>query len=360
MPKHTVIQHPEFATHYGFIRPSSREKIASTFLNPTTFKEYCNNVKSPTVCYLGDDVAKRLPNPAEEDKFYIEGVYNGYFGETLESSCGNGTCVGHFINGPCDSKSRSESQMYHNMIPMVSNGSIPFIGGYNEDDAFDIWRAADATKSNVMLVWPSPSDFSAKFANTNSSFFRVQFPESTEECIDHQKKRTLKRCSSNETERVGADEFKELSKCDYPLERTVKVISSTLKKTYDTVQDAKRSPALDFMYTFKIELHSMQDILNEIDTIKNEVNEVGDGYAEREAVCRWVYSNLQRIELSIPKGFPREIEIEVNNALVHAAIVVASIAMVLILVVSILIFKYRHARAIRYAQVTFLAWMMGG
>ena len=37
IPKFTVMEHPEFATYNGYVGEHNRQKVASTFLKPTTW-----------------------------------------------------------------------------------------------------------------------------------------------------------------------------------------------------------------------------------------------------------------------------------------------------------------------------------
>ena len=355
VPEFTVTKNPQFATHYGFIKENNKPKISSSFLKATTWGDYCSKVHSAAYCSSGDDTAVRNPQTKqEEESFFIDGLYNGYFRNTTDSFCDedNQGCYGHFIDSECSSRTRSEAQMYWNDIPMKSRGPGSVNGGYSPQQTIQIWQAANKTKSDVMVVWESPSYVIANFADSDASWFRVQFPESTEECVDYQRNNTLK-CTTNETERVGDDP---LASCDYPIERPIKVISSILKTIYDSSPDAKRSPALDFMNTFKVEIHVMQEILNEM----YRIQKVDFMNAEREAVCKWVYDHLESIELSVPKGYPREIIRQFNNQLVIAAIIITGFTMFFICIVIVLIYKYRNKRPIRYAQVPFLAWIMIG
>ena len=361
VPRFTVGNHPEFATYLGFKGEANKRNVASNFLKPFTWKEYCTKIVTEEVCLSGNDtIAKQLPSNEEEEARYFKlGAFHGHFNATLDSDCTNNSgCFGHLINNECNARAFSEAQMFWNNISIKSMGPLEPNGGYTDDQMVNIFEAANWTKSNVLFVWSLPSALVSNFEDTDASWFRVQFPEPTEACQQIQLSDSLQ-CTEKEEDRVGNSEHF----CDYPVERTVKYISSDLKRINDAASLAKKSPALDFLQTFRIKLHTMQDIFDETVRIAQlfQYFENDSIYGDREATCRWIYDNLDYIETLIPTGFPRQIRIESEvSKLLQAAMIIASVAFCLLISVLLVIFFCRNKPAIRFSQVAFLAWMIAG
>ena len=364
VPKFTVDSHPEFATYHGFKDEANRQNVASNFLKPFNWKEYCTEIVTEDVCASGNDtVAKRLPATEEEEGLYfLLGEFIGHFNVTNDSDCTNNPeCFGHLINNECNARAFSEAQMFWNDISMKSMGPLEPNGGYTDDQMVNIFEAANWTRSNVLFVWSLPSLLVSNFEDTDASWFRVQFPDPTEACQQKQLSDDLS-CTDNELDRVGNS----LHFCDYPVERTVKIISSELKKIHDATSLASKSPALDFLQTFRIKLHTMQEIMDETVRLSHKLQDfdLDSTYPDREATCRWIYDNLEQIELELlPIGYPRKIVQQVgtmNQGLSKVAVSFAGLSLCTILCVSILIVTNRSKSAIRQAQVAFLVWMLIG
>ena len=358
IPQHTVRKFPEFATYRGFLK--DRQKVASTFLKPTTWEEYCSIVVTEDQCKSGNStIARRLPRDENErKKYFLKNAYKGHFRETNDMDCSNNAnCSGHFINTDCALRSNSEAQMYWNNVPLVSVGPAEN-GGYSDKQAIEIWNAANATRSHVLISWGQPSVYLGNYAGDwNSSFFRVAFPESTPECREKQLSKPLV-CTSDRSQRIGDSP---LYRCDYPEEYTEKIISAELKRIYDEAPEEEKSPALDFLNAFRIEDSTMQEIFTEISRIGLKLILYEEGYVDREAVCKWVYDNLENIVKSmIPSGYPRTFVEETNVKLANAAISISCICLVCLICIIFITIKFRNKSAIRFAQLSFLVWMMGG
>ncbi len=366
VPKFTVDNHPEFATYHGYKGETNRQNVASNFLKPFNWKQYCFEIATEDICASGNDtVAKRLPaNEEEEEMFFLQDVFFGHFNATSDSDCTNNSeCFGHFIDIYCDSRSFSEAQMFWNNIPMKSKGPIEPNGAYNDDQFYEIILAANWTKSNVFFIYNTPNMFGSSFIDSDFSWFRVQFPEPTEACQQIQERRIVK-CTDNELDRIGNN----LLYCDYPIERTVKIVSSELKKTHDMSPMTTRSPALDFLQTFRIKFHTMQEIFDEVIRLAIELGKFDDQdgsmYPEKEATCKWLYDHIEEIESDLPKGYPRKVlqkEESINkDMIVITAMVCACVSLCVLLCVSTLIGMNRNKSAILQAQRAFLMWMILG
>ena len=152
IPKFTALKDPSLTTIYGIAGPNNREKLARTFKRPTTWKEYCDEV-SLDGCSTDDGVAARPPSESEEDSMFSEGSYTGHFRFTKANICnelGSEPCTGHFADYPCGWNSQAPNQIYHNEIALQSDGTNDHRGGYSYSQLVGIWRAANATKEDVM------------------------------------------------------------------------------------------------------------------------------------------------------------------------------------------------------------------
>ena len=100
--KYTAVKDPTLVSYLGLQGEANRRKLAETFLRPTTWKEYCDEV-NPTQCQLPDGVALRAPgDEAENDRMFVDGVYIGHFRKTAENDCDlyPNNCTGHIGNFP--------------------------------------------------------------------------------------------------------------------------------------------------------------------------------------------------------------------------------------------------------------------
>ncbi len=153
IPKFTAIRDPSLTTIYGLAGQKNRQKLAETFKRPTTWKQYCDEV-SLNGCATNDGVASRPPIESEEDSMFSEGSYIGHFRFTQANNCtgfpNSETCTGHFTDYPCGWNSQAPIQIFHNQIALQSDGENDSRGGYSYSQLVDIWRAANATKENVM------------------------------------------------------------------------------------------------------------------------------------------------------------------------------------------------------------------
>ena len=363
IPSYTVLDSPEFATWNGFIDPKNRKKLASMFLRPTTWLEYCNEIKSKEICESGNDtIAFGYPlNEEQENSYFVNKFFYGYFRNTAESECGNETdaCYGHYVGSKCAPRRlHDERLIYFHNIPMITRGKEEFNNGYDWKARAEIWGAALHNRAHVMMVIGTPNSKVRQAKKTDKTAFRVQFPVPTEECIRYVKSNSFQ-CSDDLQNRLGGNYL--TARCDFPQERTMKIVSSLVKKVYDSVPITKKSPALDFINSFSVELNTIQHIIDKASIMPTRVDgDAGFGYAEREEVCRWVYDNIEKIEQLIPRGYPRNFVIESAMTLSSMSLLFSVASTLLIFCISTVTYKMRHTRIIRLAQFTFLTWMLGG
>lgn len=173
IPKFTAERDPTLLSYIGMAGPENRRKLAERFLRPTTWKEYCTEV-SPTNCTTttttnggtsssNDTVAVRPPDPkydgANSDRFFVEGLYQGHFRKTAKNDCdlNPSSCTGHIFDYPCEWYSYVVPQAYHLGISVEGDGVGPRgSGGYAYGDLVDALKAANATKSDILIFWWTP------------------------------------------------------------------------------------------------------------------------------------------------------------------------------------------------------------
>ena len=143
-----------------------------------------------------------------------------------------------------------ESYIYQEKIPLDPNnapGGGP--NGYTASQLMEMWTAANATRSHLMMMWWEPEPLYQRFVGTDAEFQHVMLKPYTLEC-DAARDVYKDECSTNLTERVGTPEMS----CDNPPEPLRKLISGGL---YDVLNDpeipeASRSPAYDALRLFQI------------------------------------------------------------------------------------------------------------
>ena len=364
IPQHTLLEYPEFATFRG-LKDSleNRQKLASIFLKPVTWGTYCSLIVSESSCAFGNaSNAERLPmDDFERDKYWVPSLYKGYFQETSESFCNDTSieCFGHFIDTICEHRSNAEALMYWNNIPLVSRGPVGYNKGYYSDQTWEIVLAAYETKSHVLIVGESPSIVEAFFTKIlGESIHRVQFPSYTDESVRFNLLKSDFICSNNKTERIGVHP---IAGYDFPVEYSQKIVSSELKKAYDSASHATRSPALDFIQAFKVDTFTMTQMFVELLEYMLLGHEQGiGGIDERETVCHWVYNQLEQIEPLIPYNYPRDI-VPVRSTVLQQISITMSVCTVIILAfLSSLTYALRDRTAIRNSQLAFLFWILAG
>lgn len=156
VPRFTAERDPSLSTYLRLSGEKNRHRLAETFKRPTTWKTYCEEVSTDN-CATDDGVASRSPGAEEEDSMFVEGLYTGHFRATEENDCNNfpNTCNGHVADYPCEWKSFVTQQMHHLDIALRSSGPS-LNGGYTYSQLNEIWHAANATKSDVMMLWWTP------------------------------------------------------------------------------------------------------------------------------------------------------------------------------------------------------------
>jgi hypothetical protein len=348
--KFTADKHPEVVSHLGLKGEENRQKLAELFLRPTSWKDYCEQV-SPDLCESDDGVAKRAPVDENEGKtFFLEGSYTGHFRKTEENDCDTNptNCTGHIGDFPCGWQSFVEAQCHHLGMALRSSGDQPGSRGYSYSRLVEMWKAANATKSNLLMMWWTPEALYQSFAGTDAAFLKVNMPPATQECVENRVNYT-ERCEEDPAIRVGSPK----GVCDDSAKPLEKYISGGLfPAIYDSsIPEALRNPGHSVLDQFSIT--ALQ--LNEIFDLSREKGSM------REAVCEWASENMEYLNTLVPRAYPRvQLEKEHHSGLLIAATIMGGLSMFLVMVTGWKVHSRRNKRAMRLAQLEFLWILLAG
>ena len=391
--KFTVEEHPQFAIHLGLQGEENREILAQTFKRPTTWLDYCTQV-STSNCSIPDNVTQRPPNNStdEEAQYYNEGNYIGHFRYTDDNDCElhPTSCTGHIADFPCNWDSFVQPQIKYLNIPLKSSGPEEPIGGYTYSRLVELWRAANATKSNLIMHYWTPEPLVQEFVDTDAEFIRITMPPPSQLCADSRRSEKYQ-CSYNTTLLYGLEE----GTCEESAKNLYKVVVGNLFDVIydDQIPEPIRSPAYDALRLFEIselQLGQIFDYLHKSSSVSSIIAENGqnssDGTATttsrnvtaRDAVCRWVIENLDLLHTFVPRTYPRIINSANsgivtstpnsshnvlktdNNVVSTIATVLGCTSTILVLCMWYMVHKNMSLRAIRFAQIEFLYLLLGG
>jgi len=413
VPKFLLQENPQWAHWLGWTGETNRKRIAETFFVPTTFQQYCteivpHNCTVPTLFNNG-----RPPqNEVEANKYFIpNGIYNGYFRRTEQNDCdlNPNTCVGHITDVPCEWATFAVAQAYHLNISVASQGPLLPNFGYNYGDLLDIWAAANATKSPVLMYWWYPEPTYQLYVGTSAEMQAVQLPPPRQECIDN-RVTPSQRCStesmsleeqagnplggscdseahglkkvvvknlysslngvspsttSSSSTSASDQESTTAESTSVPLPSTMTTATpvSTMSgsgNTSDKFNPALRSPAYEAITALSLTELNLGDI---IDAWEHRGLDKW-GYDPREAVCEWVVQNLPTLQTWIPRTYPRVVQIDAYN---HGHEILFGVAQgfgifvsVLVLATAGLVFWWRKRPLLVFAQVGFLFILLLG
>lgn len=356
--KFSVENDPTLISYLGLMGDENRNKLAETFLRPTTWQDYCETV-SINNCTTPDNVAQRGPETIEEnEQYYSESNYIGHFRATDDNNCtlSPSTCTGHVADFPCGWNSYLLPQIHYLNMALKSTGSDGPGGGYPYERLVEMWKAANATKSSLMMQYFAPEPLYQEFLGTDAEFIKVTLPTRTQECLNS--RRPLDdMCSEDEAIRIGEPE----GICEESAKPLWKVIVGNL---YDRINDPSipipiRSPAYDVLQVFQISELQLGQIF---DYRRIEAT-------PRDAVCRWVSENLDYLQTFIPRDFPRIINDDISNStiggtsnepIVYIATVLGGITTVVVVLTWLMVYQRRTVHAIRMAQIEFLYLLLAG
>jgi hypothetical protein len=161
------------------------------------------------------------------------------------------TCTGHVTLAPCQYSVKTEAQLYWNNIDgLSSDGPLQPSNNYEPASLEQIWRAANATRSHVLIDAAQPSDvITIEFAQTDFEFQMVIMPSPSTECFAN-RVGTAAKCSENKMHRVGKKE----GSCGDDVERLTRLIASSIQQHTYEQNEADRSAASDYLQKFKFRI----------------------------------------------------------------------------------------------------------
>lgn len=353
IPKFTAERDPSLVSYTGLVGEKNRQKLAQTFLRPISWSDYCQLV-SEDLCASEDGVALRAPlSEAEAKSYFWPDAYSGHFRATDENDCDQNpfNCTGHIADFPCSWGASVSQQVHHLNIALKSSGPDE-AGGYSYTELTQIWAAANATKSDVIMLWWSPEVLYQTFLGTDAEYTRVVLPPPTQTCTENRVAEP--RCGFSLNEINGSPE----GACDFSPQILQKVISKALQDKSNSVPQELWSPSYDALMNYKIsdlQLGRIFDYWHE-----SEIDKWNFG--PRKAACRWVAENINLMKTFIPASHPRVIEPEdmAGTVLFIIALVLAIIALSLEGLSILLTTLKRKKRSIFYAQEQYLYLLLFG
>jgi uncharacterized membrane protein YidH (DUF202 family) len=214
-----------------------------------------------------------------------------------------------------------------------------------------IWRAANATKSNVIFWWYKPDPTTEEFSGTDAEFQQVLLPEATEAC-SKARISPLDRCSTDPWARRG----EALGACDSEAHALQKVVATSLRQKSSP---AYQSPAYEAIKNLKISDLAMNTILR--DWVNGNFEDPW-GYGPRKAVCEWVANNLDVLDGFVPPGYPRVLtnDSHYDEPWLYIFYALGGLSATLVVVVSIITYHYRKKWVFVVAQPLFLPLILSG
>jgi hypothetical protein len=341
----TLENDPSLGNYFGLKGEEHRVKLAKTFLRPTTWKDYCEQV-SANNCTSDDGVAKRPPTTDEYQSMFGEGAYTGHFRATAANDCVTypTNCTGHIADYPCGWTSYLEAQAYYIPIYLKSNGPEPGSGGYTYSQLTGIIRAANATRSNLMIFWWQPEPLFQSLIGTDAELIKVTLPTKTQQCIDARQD-TPDMCSPNLLTRVG----KPAGACDESSKPLQKLISTSLELLAKdpSAPTATWSPAHDAVRLYQISEYQLDVIFSY----------TRNASSPRETICQWAVDNMDFLRSFVPPTYPRIAKEYEIGSLPYVSMSFGALACSLVLATAFQVYKKRNRPAIKHAQIEFL-WLL--
>ena len=141
-----------------------------------------------------------------------------------------------------------EQQFHHLGIAMRSQGQEAGCQGYTNDEMTDIWAAANATQTNILMQLSSPHPL-------EDHMVRVQLPVATEECLANKVSAKV-RCSNEKSERVGDSK----GVCDEPPQVMQRLVVDSLLSMSNDEEEGIQSPALDVLSALSLSEWQIKEI----------------------------------------------------------------------------------------------------
>ena len=346
--KFTVEQDPSLALYLGLQGEEKRRYLAETFLRPTSWHEYCTEV-SPFNCTLPTNVSLRAPETDEERlQFYNWPNYMGHFRKTEDNDCDlhPTNCTGHIADFPCHWDSFVTPQLHYLNIALKSSGPDGPVGGYPYARLVEMWKAANATRSNLIMYYWTPETLYQEFAGTEAEFIRVSMPPPSQKCQEARRPET-DQCNPDFEKRIGLPD----GICEESAKNLYKLLVANLYET-NGVPESVTSPAYEALQLFQmteLQLGKIFDYQREEPT-------------PRHALCRWIVQNMDTLQTFVPRTYPRQLrdESKTRDPFSTTALVLALVASGGVVCTTYAVVRYRTLRAIRLAQIEFLYLLLAG
>lgn len=350
VPRFTGERDQTLLNYLGLRGEKNRRKVAEAFLRPTTWGDYCD-VVSPDGCATDDGVAKRPPSDDDDDgersRMFAEGLFTGHFRATDKNNCTKypKTCTGHLADYPCGWTSFNLPLTHHLDIALENER-------HTYSQFLEMWAAANATKSNLIMPWWTPEALYQSYAGTDAEFQRVTLPPPSYQCYENRID-SGKRCLNvSLEERVGDP----AGACEEAPQALQKVVAKVLyDMTHDpSIPEARRSPGYEAVKMFQLSNLNLGQIF---DTwLHRGVDKWG--YDPRDAVCRYMAENFESIQELIPRTYPRAVRVDHNEGwLFYLSLVLSILVTLLVAFAAFMTHKKRDTPAIKYAQYEFL-WLL--
>lgn len=356
VPGATARKDDSLVSYYGLQGEDRRAKLAKCFKRPTTWYEYCEEV-SINNCTTPDEFAVHYPEKeAQAGKYFEEGQFTGYFRMLPENDCTlyPETCTGYIVGPICTWSTNVEAQLYwNNIFGLKPDGPSEPNKGYEYSSQIEIWRAANATKSDVIMWWWQPEALVEEFSASDWSFQQIILPTVTDICSEA-RIGVDDRCQEDIALRRGDP----LGSCDYEAHALQKVLSSNLQKKTMAEPESSRSPGYPFIRSMKTTDLEIQSMLKKWMAINKDPY----GNDAREMVCSWVVDHVDKLINFIPPGHPKVLDPSgsFNQGYLHFAMALAIFSFLGLLATSGFVHKYRRTKVFVYAQEIFIQMILLG
>ena len=352
VPRFTAEKYPHLTSFHGL--SNNREELAEIFKRPTTWKDYCTEV-SKNKCSTPDSVASDYPSTEENDFYYKEGLFTGYFRHTSQNNCTQfpDTCTGHIGSPPCDWSTFVEQQTYWLNISLESSGKLFPNNGYTYSQIHQINKAAAETSSHLAIWWWKPDYLFGSSHATHAEPQPIMLPERTPEC-GYNRAGPDDRCNGDINVRRGSKD----GACGQDGQLLKKIIAMSLRNSAVNTPVVDRSPGYQAVKNIKIDDVHISSLLNAW-TARGQT-----GNAAREVICEFMVDREEDFWRMAPFGYPWISENDTSAAysgpLFVAAVSLAVAALVYIMCLSMSVYVYRRKTVMTNAQILFLAMVLFG
>jgi len=250
---------------------------------------------------------------------------------------------------PCTWRSYFKQQAHHLGIALESNGKDAS-GGYAYSDMVDIWKSADATKSDLIGQWWATETTYVSLLGTESELIRLTLPTATESCVEARV--THDRCDENATplEKYGVKE----GACDEKPIALRNVVVGNLQTSIEQNKNLKAamSPAYDLVDNFELTELQIYQLLRGRQKRGTDVN---NSFDFRYATCKWLADNWDFVARLVPQSHPRTFTEDplLTAPITVTALVISALALVVTSTTAFLISGVPQCQSISTRRLAF-------